>query len=190
MKCASASRAASSPCERVTIQRASASFASRGRLRREELLLASTSRYHSERRSSEIRIVRPNCSSGRAASGMLFPTDELIFSPSQRDQQRRREDDLRREPVRLHHLATGEQVVELVGSAELDVGLDRNGVVRLHERIQELGDGDRLAGRVAFGEVVALEHLRHRHDPREPDDVGEAELASHSLLNRTSVRSG
>ena len=27
-------------------------------------------------------MVRPNCSSGGAVSGMLFPTDELIFAPS------------------------------------------------------------------------------------------------------------
>ena len=29
-----------------------------------------------------IRIVRPNCSSGAPVSGMLFPSDELIFAPS------------------------------------------------------------------------------------------------------------
>jgi hypothetical protein len=30
-----------------------------------------------------MRIVRPNCSSAGAVSGMLLPTDELILVPSQ-----------------------------------------------------------------------------------------------------------
>ncbi len=73
-------RAASSPCERATIQRASASFASIGSPA--ETTCSTTSRYQSSSSESGIRIVRPNCSSGGAVSGMLLPIDELIFSPS------------------------------------------------------------------------------------------------------------
>src|ERR1700712_5757574 len=39
------------------------------------------------------------------------------------------------------------------------VGADRDGVVGLHERIEQLEDRDRLLRRVALGEVVALEQL-------------------------------
>ena len=81
MKCASAACAASSPCERATMKRASASFASSGSPAGAGC--SSTSSYHCASWSSEIRIVRPNCSSGAIVSGMLLPTDELIFSPSQ-----------------------------------------------------------------------------------------------------------
>ncbi len=60
-------------------------------------------------------------------------------------------------------------------AAELDVGPDRDRVVALQQRVQQLQHRDRLAGGVALGEVVALEHLgdgrgahqreqlRHRH---------------------------
>ena len=41
------------------------------------------------------------------------------------------------------YVAAGEQVVELVGAAQLDVGLDRDRVVGLHERVEELRDRDR-----------------------------------------------
>ena len=69
------------PCERATIQRASASFDAIGSAAGGSW--SATSRHHSGSSSSGIRIVRPNISSGGAVSGMLFPTDELIFSPSQ-----------------------------------------------------------------------------------------------------------
>ena len=80
MKCSSAAAAASSPCERATIKRASASFASIGSPAGAGR--SATSRHHSASCESGIRIVRPNISSGAAVSGMLLPTDELIFSPS------------------------------------------------------------------------------------------------------------
>ena len=64
-----------------------------------------------------------------------------------RKQERGRQHDLRLEAVLRHHLAAGEQVVELVGAAELDVGLDRHRVVGLHQRIEQLRDRDRLVRR-------------------------------------------
>ena len=123
---------------------------------------STTSRYQSASIESGIRIVRPNCSSGAAVSGMLLPDRRAHLGPVPGEQERRRQDDLRLEPVRLHHGPAGEQVVELVGAAELDIGLDGDRVVRLHERIEELGDGDRVAGGNPLREVVALEELRDR----------------------------
>ena len=153
------------------MNRASASFASIGSPAGHGLP-PTTSRYQSASIASGIRIVRPNCSSGAAVSGMLLPTDELIFAPSHESEERRRQHDLRLEPVGLHHRAAGEQVVELVGAAELDVGLDRDRVVRLHQRVEQLGDRDRLAGGEALREVVALEQLRDGQRAGQPDDVG------------------
>ena len=98
-------------------------------------------------------------------SGTLFPTDE----------QRVRDDDLRLEPVVRHDVAPGEEVVQLVGASDLDVRLDRHRVVRLHRRVQQLGQRDRLAGGEPLREVVALEQPRHRQRPRQPHRLGERE---------------
>ena len=92
------------------------------------------------------------------------------------EQERRRQHDLRREPVRLHDLASGQEVVELVGPSELDVRLDRDRVIRLHQGIEELGHGDGLARRESLVEVVALEQARNGGRPREPEHVREVEL--------------
>ncbi len=73
--------------------------------------------------------------------------------------------------MRLHHLTTGQEVVELVGAPELDIGLDRHRVVALHERVQELAHRDRLSGRITLREVVTLEDARNRRYPRETDDI-------------------
>ena len=91
-------------------------------------------------------------------------------------EQRSGQDDLRLEPVVLHDFAPGEQVVELIGAAELDVGLDRDGVVGLHQGIEQLGDRDRLLRGVALLEVVALEDSRNGHRPREAHHVRIREL--------------
>lgn len=87
------------------------------------------------------------------------------------------EDDLRALPDLLLQLAPDEEVEELVGSAELDVGLDGDGVVGLEEGVEHFGDGDGALGFVALGEVVAVEELVDREAGREADDVGERELA-------------
>ena len=77
----------------------------------------------------------------------------------------------------LHHVASGEQVVELVGAADLDVGLDRDGVVGLHQRIEKLRDRDRLVRAEPLREVVPLENPRDGDRARQPDDVGVRQLA-------------
>ena len=144
VKCASASRAASSPCERRTMNRASSSFASIGSRSRAP---AARRRASTSPRASR----RGSASSGRTAppaarsSGMLFPTDELIFAPSQERRSGVVSTTCGLEAVRLHDGPPGEQVVELVGAAELDVRLDRDRVVGLHQRVEELRDRDRLA---------------------------------------------
>ena len=77
----------------------------------------------------------------------------------------------------LHQLAAGEQVEELVGAAELDIGLDRHRVVRLRHGIEELVQRDGLLRRVALGEVVALEDAGDGELARELEQVCEVELA-------------
>ena len=71
-----------------------------------------------------------------------------------------------------HHVPPGEQVVELVGATDLDVGPDRDRVVGLHQRVEELGERDRLVRREPLREVVALEQLGDGERAGEPDDLG------------------
>ena len=59
-------------------------------------------------------------------------------------------------------LASDQQIEFLIGAAELDIGLERNRVVTLRERVKKFVDRDRLLGGVARGEVLALEHARDR----------------------------
>ena len=51
--------------------------------------------------------------------------------------QRKREAHLRLHAHLLHELAAGEQIEQLVGAAEFDVGLDDHRVVGLHERVEK-----------------------------------------------------
>ena len=78
----------------------------------------------------------------------------------------------------LRRLAVGglqrpahEEVEGLVGAAELDVGADRDRVVALEHRVQQLEQRDRLGGRHPLGEVVALEQLGDRDEADEPEQV-------------------
>ena len=93
------------------------------------------------------------------------------------DEQRERHHHLRREPVLRHHVAPGEQVEPLVCPADLDVRLDRDRVVRLHDRVQELRERDRDVGGEALGEVVALEETGDRHRACESHRIGVGERA-------------
>ena len=69
----------------------------------------------------------------------------------------------------LLEVAAHQQVEQLVGAAELHVGLDLDGVVRLEQRVEELHQRDRGPPSLALGEVVALEH------PGDRDVRGEVE---------------
>ena len=88
-------------------------------------------------------------------------------------EQRRRHHDLRRQIEARHDVAADVQVEELIGAAELDVRTERDGVERLHQRIQKLVHGDGLSAVVPLAELAPLEHLR--------DVVVAASLISPSL---------
>ena len=77
-------------------------------------------------------------------------------------EQGQREAHLRLHSHLLHELATRQQVEQLVGAAQLDIGFDDDRVVGLHERVEEFVQADGLAVGVALVEVVALEDAGHR----------------------------
>ena len=92
-----------------------------------------------------------------------------VFDAVETFEQRQGQDALRLLAVVPLHLAADQQVEFLVGPAQLDVRLQRHRVVSLRQRIQELVDRDRLAALVALGEIVALQHARHRVPRRQLD---------------------
>ncbi|MEJ2482536.1 MAG: hypothetical protein P8049_05315, partial [Gemmatimonadota bacterium] len=71
--------------------------------------------------------------------------------------------------------ASEQQVELLIGAAELDVGLEGDGVVGLHHRVEELDQGDRPVRRESLGEVVPLEHPGHGVPRRQTQHVLEIE---------------
>ena len=158
------------------MNRASASFASSGIAGRDVVLV-----HHEPVPLAEQRVGDPHRLS-ELLLGRLGKTDVVPFRLAHEllvpgDEQLDGERDLRLLPVGLLHLAAHEEVVELVGAAELDVGLDRHRVVPLHDRVQELRDRDRRLLREALGEVVALEQPGDGRRPRQPDDLRVVELA-------------
>ena len=128
--------------------------------------------------SSETDMTLPKISSGGSLMPTWLPSDFDIFStPSRPTRSGRRHDALRGQAVAPHQLAADEEVEELVGAAELDVGLEDDRVVPLAERVEELVDGDRLPRLEALGEVVPLEELGDGVAPREADEPVGAEGA-------------
>ncbi len=71
----------------------------------------------------------------------------------------------------LLQLPTDEQIELLVGPTELDVSFECDGVIPLHEGIQEFVDCDGPLGLIALAEVVPLEHPRDCVLRSEPDDI-------------------
>ena len=104
------------------------------------------------------------------------------------DQDRHRQDRLRRLAVGRLDVAAEQQVELLVGAAQLDVGLDRHRVVALQQRVEQLERRDRRVRFQPLLEVVALEQPRHRGLGEQPEQRLRP-MSSHSLLKRTSVRS-
>ncbi|ABA51107.1 hypothetical protein BURPS1710b_3413 [Burkholderia pseudomallei 1710b] len=90
-------------------------------------------------------------------------------------EQRHRQDALLLLAVLLLQLAADEQVEFLVGAAELEIGVQRDRIVTLHQRVQEFMDRDRDAALEAFREILALEHARDRVARRELDHPIRAE---------------
>ena len=85
---------------------------------------------------------------------------------------RHRQDRLRRLAVGGLHVAAEQQVELLVGAAELDVGLDRDRVVALEHRVEQLERRDRLRVGHPLGEVVALEQAGDREPPHQVEELG------------------
>lgn len=76
----------------------------------------------------------------------------------------------------LLEVAADEVVVHLVGAAELDIGLDVDGIPALDEGVEEFVQADGRFGFEALAEVVALEELADGHAGGELEDVGEGHL--------------
>ena len=118
-----------------------------------------------------------------------MPSDLLIFRIAVgAGQDRHRHHDLGLLAERRLDVATEEQVEALLGPTELDVGVDRDRVVALQDRVEQLEQGDRLGGRHPVAEVVALEQPRDVKRRASPNSSALG-MSSHSLLNLTSVRS-
>ncbi len=75
----------------------------------------------------------------------------------------------------LHQLTTGQQVKELLCTADLHIGLEHHGVVALHQAVKELVQPDGLAFRVSVGKIVAGQELLHRKMRRQPDYIRKGE---------------
>ena len=88
----------------------------------------------------------------------------------------RHEDDLRRLAGVALQVAAAHEVELLVGAAELDVALERDGVVALRHGVEQLVDVDGLLVLEALVEVFALEHLRNGELGGELDHARVAEL--------------
>ena len=80
-------------------------------------------------------------------------------------------------PICLLDLAAEEQVEELVGASDLDVGVDGHRVVRLVERIQDLVRPDGRTRLEAVGKVFALQHLLQSCLAQQAQHVGTIHLA-------------
>ncbi len=74
-------------------------------------------------------------------------------------------------------VAADEEVEELVGAAEFDVGADFDGVPALHDGVLDFVEADFAAGFDAIAEVFALEHLLEGDAAVEADHFGEGHLA-------------
>src|SRR5262249_40073200 len=70
-----------------------------------------------------------------------------------------------------------QEVVQLLATPQLDVGLDLDRVAALHQRVEALAEVDRRALLDALGEVVALQHPLDSDLPRQGQHVSEGELA-------------
>src|SRR3990167_1366978 len=72
--------------------------------------------------------------------------------------QRHGDDALRGLTIGALQLAPHQQVEFLISAAQLNIRLQSDRVITLHQRVEELMDGDRLIGRVALTEIITLKH--------------------------------
>ncbi len=159
-KCSAAAAASSCDQNRSTSLRASACLASLGEspagagARR---AAARTSLHRAVRQAQRLAI---DLLGGLVDADVVAQRLGHLARPVDAGEDRHRQRDLLVDPVGALHVAPEQEVELLIGAAELDVGAHGDRVVGLHERIEQLEDRDRLARRVALGEVVALEQLR------------------------------
>ena len=98
--------------------------------------------------------------------------------------------DLRGLIPRALELPPHEQVEELIGPPQLDVGLHRDRVVALQERVHELHDRDRTAVRVALAAKSSRSSIRATvYEDVNRSTASMSIRSSHSELYRTSSRS-
>jgi len=88
----------------------------------------------------------PNWSFALSVSAMWLPVDldHLVFAVEALEQ-RHRHADLRELARVQFDTAAHQQVEELIGTAEFHVGFERDGIVRLRDRIEKLVHRDRRA---------------------------------------------
>ena len=86
--------------------------------------------------------------------------------------------------------ASDEQVEFLVGAAEFDVGLERDGVVALSERIEQFVQRDGFLFHEALVEVFALEHLGDCVLGGEANEIFGGEFGEPAALKSTTVFCG
>jgi hypothetical protein len=89
-------------------------------------------------------------------------------------QQRQRHDHLGGLPEHFLQFTAQQQIEQLVRAAQFDIRLDHDGIVGLDQRIEEFHQRDGLLRGISLGEIVAGEHLRHRHMRGETDHLLEA----------------
>ena len=118
---------------------------------------------YSSMSASGMLITLPYISAGASGVRSRCPGSSTSSrTPSVPTQQGMRDHGLRSLAVVALDLARHQQVEGLIGAADLDVRAQRDRVVGLRERIQQLVNRDRLVRGVALREVVALEQSRHR----------------------------
>ena len=101
------------------------------------------------------------------------------------------EDRLRWLADHLLQLAAREDIEELIGPAELDIGRDRDRVIGLQERIEQILDRDRRLLLDALSKLLARQHLLRREARSKLDDVPQAELSVPLVLKHdASVLTG
>ena len=100
-----------------------------------------------------------------------------LLDTIQTHQQRHHQHALGRHAGIFLQLAAHQQVELLIGTAQLDVRLQRDRVIALQQRIEEFVNRDGLAAGVALFEVVALHHAGHGLLGRQLDHAGRTQLA-------------
>ena len=93
------------------------------------------------------------------------------------DQDRHRQRYLGGMPLLLLQVAAEQEVEELLGAAQFDIGPDLDGVLALHQGVEVFVERNRLAALEAIGEVLAGRELGDRDLAHQVEDVQERPFA-------------